>query len=194
MTWVFFYLGTQITAENNISAEIRRRITLASRCLYGLSIHLRSKMLSRTTKLKLYNTLIVPVLIYCAEAWTLTDSDERMLDMFERKVLRTIYGPFCVDGEWRTLYNHELYSLYKDDQVTKKIRVQRLRWIGHLARMDDENVAKHVFERNPEGRRRRGRSKLRWKGSVLEDYQKLGVGLAWRTATLERAVWRGLIH
>ena len=86
----FIYLGTQITADNNITAEIRRRITLASRCLYGLSKHLRSKMLSRTTKLKLYNTLIVPVLIYGAEELTLTDSDKRMLDMFERKVLRTI--------------------------------------------------------------------------------------------------------
>ena len=86
--------------------------------------------------------------------WTLTDSDERTLDIFERKVLRTIYGPVCVDGEWRTRYNHELYSLYKDDQVTKKIRVQRLRWIGHLARMNDVNVAKRVFERNPEGRRK----------------------------------------
>ena len=50
-------------------------------------------MLSRKTKLKLYNTLIVPVLIYGAETRTLTDSDEGMLDMFERKVLRTIYGP-----------------------------------------------------------------------------------------------------
>ena len=114
----FIYLGTQITADNNISAEIRRRITLASRCLYGLSKQLRSKMLSRTTKLKLYNTLIVPVLIYGAETGTLTDSD----DMFERKVLRTIYGPVRVDGEWRTRYNQELYSLYKDDQMTKKIQ------------------------------------------------------------------------
>ena len=132
-------------------------------------------MLSRTTKLKLYNTLIVTVLIYGV------DSDKRMLDMFERKVLWTIYGPVCVDGEWRTRYNHELHSLYKDDQVTKKIRVQRLRWLGHLARMN-ENVAKRVFERNPDGRRRRDRPKLRWKDSVLEDYQKLGVALAWRTA------------
>ena len=80
-------------------------------------------MFSRTTKLKLYNTLKFPVLIYRAEAWTLTDSDARILDMFERKVLRTIYGPVCVDGEWRTRYNHKLYSLYKDDQMTKKIRL-----------------------------------------------------------------------
>ena len=98
--------------------------------------------------------------------------------MFERKVLRTIYGPVCVDGEWRTRYNHELDSLYKDDHVTKKVRVQRLRWLGHLARMNDDNVAKRVFERNRDGRRRKGRPKLRWKDSGLEDYQKLGVGLA----------------
>ena len=95
----FIYLGTQITADNNISAEIRRHITFASCCLYGLSKHLRSKMLSRTTKLKQYNTLIVPVFNYGGETWTLTDSDERMLDMFKRKVLRNIYGPVCVDGE-----------------------------------------------------------------------------------------------
>ena len=69
--------------------------------------------------------------------------------------------------------------------MTKKIRVQRLRWLGHLARMNDENVTKRVFERNTEGRRRRARPKLRWKDSVFEDYQKLGVGLAWRTAALD---------
>ena len=84
--------------------------------------------------------------------------------------------------------------MYKDDQVTKKIRVQCLRWIGQLARMNDDNVAKCVFERNPEGSQRRGRPKLRWKDLVLENYQNLGVGLAWRTTALDRAVWRGLIY
>ena len=121
-------------------------------------------------------------MVYGAASWTPTDSDGRMLDMFDIKVLRTIYSPVCVAGEWRTRYNHELYALYKDDQVTKKIRLHRLRWLGHLARKNDDNVAKLVFERSPEGSRRRGRPKLRWKESVLEDYQKLGVGLAWRTA------------
>ena len=92
------------------------------------------------------------------------------------------------------MVNGEHATFNRDDQVTKKIRVQRLRWLGHLARMNDENVAKRVFERNPEGCRRRGRPKLRWKDSVLEDYQKLGVDPAWRTTALDREVWRGLIH
>ena len=120
LTSDFIYLGTEITSDNNISAEIRWRITLASRCLYGLSKHLRSKMLTRTSKLKLYNTLVVP-----AEAWTLTDSDEKMLDLLERKVLRMIYGPVCIDGEWGTRYNHKLYLLYY--MVTRKIRTHRVR-------------------------------------------------------------------
>ena len=71
--------------------------------------------------------------------------------MFERKVLRTIYGPVCVDGEWRTRYNHELYSLYKYDQVTKKIRVQRLMWLGHLARMNDDVYLKGILRSREEG-------------------------------------------
>ena len=139
-------------------------------------------------QLKLYNTLLVPVQKYIfAEAWTLTDSDEKMLDLLERKVLRMIYGPVCIEGEWRTLYNHELYLLYGEATVTRKIRTQRLRWLGHLSRMSEDSVAKRVFERNAEGRRGRGRPKLRWKDSVLHDYQKLGAGLAWRKT------WKRLI-
>ena len=65
-----------------------------------------TKLLSRTSKVKLYNTLIVTVLIYASEAWILTDSDERMLVMFKNKVLRTIYGPVCVDGKWIIFYNY----------------------------------------------------------------------------------------
>ena len=101
-----------------------------------------------------------------------------------------VQSVLMVNGEHATTLSYT----HKDDQVTKKIRVQHLRWLGHLARMNDENVAIRVFERNPEGRRRRGRPKLRWKDSVLKDYQKLEVGLAWRSAALDRAVWRGLIH
>ena len=60
--------------------------------------------------------------------------------------------------------------------------------------MNDDNVAKRVFERNPKGRPRMVVLSLDGKTQVLEDYQKLEVGLKWRTAALDRAVWRGLIH
>ena len=65
--------------------------------------------------------------------------------------------------------------------------------MGHLARMSEDSVAKRVFERNPVGREGRGRPKLRWKDCVLEDYQKLGAGLTWRTAALDGTTWKMLI-
>ena len=58
------------------------------------------------------------LLLYGAETWTLTSSDEQALGVFERKILRTIYGPFCDRGEWRIRWNQELYDIY-DDIVLK---------------------------------------------------------------------------
>ena len=72
----------------------------------------------------------------------------------------------------------QIHVLNKKDEATvaRKIRTQLLRWLGHLTRKSEDSVAKRVFERNPEERRGRGGPKLRWKDSVLEDYQKLGAG------------------
>ena len=69
-----------------------------------------------------------------------------MLDMFDRKVLRTINGIVCVDVEWRTRLNQELYSLYKVSQITKNYG-QNV-WLGYLTRINDYSVAKRVFDGN----------------------------------------------
>ena len=97
----FIYLGSEVTHDNDITSEIKRRIMLASRCLYGLSKMLRSKNLSRTSKIKLYHELVQPVLLYESGSWNLTTSDEQLLMVFERKILRMIFGPIRVNGEWR---------------------------------------------------------------------------------------------
>ena len=67
----FVYLGSAVITENDVSLEIKRRITLTNWCYYGLNRHLSNRDLSRTTKLIFYKTLIQPVLLYGAEAWTL---------------------------------------------------------------------------------------------------------------------------
>ena len=86
----FVYLGSSINSDNHISLEIRRRITLANRCYFGLRKQLSKKALSWRTKICLYKPLILPVLLYGAEAWTLTSADEQALGVFERKILRKI--------------------------------------------------------------------------------------------------------
>ena len=71
----FIYLGTAITANNDVSLEIKRRVTLANRCYFGLNRQLRNRDICRATKLTFYKTLILPALLYGAEAWTLTRND-----------------------------------------------------------------------------------------------------------------------
>ena len=70
-------------------------------------------------KLGLYSTYIVPVLTYASETWTLSKSDEALLAAFERKMLRRILGPVCVEGQWRSRYNDELYEMYGDLTVVQ---------------------------------------------------------------------------
>lgn len=189
----FIYLGSEVTHDNDVSSEIKRRIMLANKCLFGLSKMMRSKHLTRRTKIKLYHELIQPVLLYGAECWNLTSSDEELLMVFERKILRMIYGPIQEYGEWRIRYNHELYQLYQFADVSKRIRTKRLRWAGHVARMDDDLPAKQMFSKNPGGTRRRGRQRTRWVDLVNKDAEELGIP-RWRETATSREDWSRRIH
>jgi len=122
----FIYLGANINSKNDINVEVKRRITLANRCYFGLQKQLGSKLLSLTSKVLLYKTLILPVLLYGSESWTLPQTSEQELKTFERKILRKIYGPVNDEGYWRRRYNAELILLYQDVDVIKKIKLKRL--------------------------------------------------------------------
>ena len=135
-----------INTDNDISREIRRRITLANRCYFGQRKQLSKKALSWRTKICLYKSLILPVLLYGGETWTLTSSDEQALGVFERKILHKIYGPFCDRGKRYIRWNQELYDINDDIDIVKRIKIQRLRWLGHVSPMDSSNPVRKVFE------------------------------------------------
>ena len=97
----FVYLGSSVNTTNDVSHEIRRKITLDSRSYFGLSKQLSNIALSRNTKLSIYITLIMSVLMYGAETWTMSSTDEKALCVFERKVFRKIYGRIYDVGVWR---------------------------------------------------------------------------------------------
>jgi hypothetical protein len=67
-----------------------------------------------------------------------------MMDGFERKILRRIIGPVNENGRWRRRYNKELYSIYKEPMVTDIVRSARLRWAGHVVRMNDNEPPKKL--------------------------------------------------
>ncbi|KAJ4448441.1 hypothetical protein ANN_10457 [Periplaneta americana] len=102
----FKYLGATVTNINDTREEIKRRINMGNACYYSVEKLLSSSMLSKNLKFRLYKTVILPVVLYCCETWTLTLKEERRLRVFENKVLRKIFGAKRdeVTGEWRKLH------------------------------------------------------------------------------------------
>ena len=106
--------------------------------LRGYSVHnlLSSSLLHKKLKIKIYRTIILPVVLYGCEIWSLTLREERRLRVFENRVLRGVFGPKRdeVTGEWRKLHN-ELSDLYSLPNIVRVVKLRRMRWAGHVARI-----------------------------------------------------------
>jgi hypothetical protein len=86
-------------------------------------IFLSSHLISRKLKIKIYRTVILPVLLYGCGTWSLTLREEHRLSVFENRVLRKIFGPKREeDGSWRKLHNDEFHSLYSSPNIVRVIR------------------------------------------------------------------------
>ena len=187
----FKYLGAMLTQQNEINNEVKARIQAGNRCYFGLTKLLRSRTLSTNLKIQIYRTLIKPVVTYGSETWTLRKTDENSLTVFERKVLRKIYGP-CKDvnnGEWRIRKNRELKAVYQNPGIVEDITKRRLIWAGHAWRKEG-SLLRTVIEKVPQGKRPLGRPRLRWEDRVKEDVEKVKPGEEWKVLSLERESWR----
>ena len=110
----FKYLGKTLTNQNHIQEEIKSRLKLGNACYYSVQNLLSSRLLSKNLKIQIYRTIILPVVLYGCETWSLTLREERRLRVFENRVLRRVFGSKRdeVTGEWRKLHNEELRDLY----------------------------------------------------------------------------------
>jgi hypothetical protein len=94
----------------------------------------------KNLKIRIYKTIILPVVLYGCETWSLILREEHRLRVFENKVLRRIFGPKGdeVTGEWRKLHNEELHDFYSSSSIIRIMKTRRMRWVGHVARMGGE--------------------------------------------------------
>ena len=155
-----------------------------------------SRLLSKNLKIKIYRTIILPVVLYGCETWSLTLWEERKLRMFENMVLRRIFGPRGdeVMGEWRRLHNEELNDLYPSPNIVWVIKLRRMRWAGHVAHMGEERGVYRVLVGNLEGRRPLGRPRRRWVDNIRMDLQEVGCGyMDWIGLAQDRDRWWTLV-
>jgi hypothetical protein len=158
----FKYLGATVTNRNSIHEEIKSRLKLGNSCYHSVQNLLSSRLLSKSTKIRVYRTIILPVVLYGYETWSLTLREEQSLRVFENRVLRRVFGPKRdkATGDWRRLHNEELNDLYSSPNIIRVIKLRRLRWAGHVARMGEERGAYRILVGRPEGRRPLGRPRL----------------------------------
>jgi hypothetical protein len=119
----FKYLGTTLTDQNCMQEEIKSRLNKGNACHHSVQSLLSFRLLSRNVKVKINETIILPVLYGC-ETWSLTLREEHRLRVFENRVLRRIFGPKgdAVTEEWRKVHNEELHILYSSPNIIRQIK------------------------------------------------------------------------
>jgi len=116
--------------------------------------------------------------------------------VFENRVLRRVFGPKREEmtGEWRKLHNEELNDLYFSPSTVRVIKSRRMRWAGHVARMEEGRGVYRVLEGKPEGKRPLGRPRRRWEDNIKMVLQEVGCeGVDWIELVQDRDRWRALV-
>jgi hypothetical protein len=135
---------------------------------------MKSRALNRSSKLKIYTNLIRSAVIHGCETWTLTSLNEQQLRIFERKILRKMFGPVQDEnGIWRIRKNHELNELIGSADTVRFIKSRRMAWLGHVMRMDGGKMPRRILEWKSMGRRIRGKSRKRWIEDAEVDNQTM---------------------
>jgi hypothetical protein len=130
----FKYLGTTLTNQNDIQDEIKSKLNSGNSCCYSVHNLLSSRIISKNLKIKIYRTVILPVVLFGCETWSVTLGEEYSLRVFLVNLLRKIFGPKREeDGSWRKLHNDELHCFYASPSIVRMIKSRRMKWAGHMA-------------------------------------------------------------
>src|ERR1700733_15508547 len=168
----FVYLGGLITEDGRCTADIRHRISLASAVFGKLDKIWKAKNISTRMKMRLYNPLVKSVLLYGSECWCLRKEDERKLLVAEMSWLRRIRGRSRREKIRNEVTRKELGA---EETVIDRIRKGRLKWFGHIERMNNNRLPIAALHGHVEGERSRGGQHKTWMDNIREDMKIKGI-------------------
>jgi hypothetical protein len=141
----FKYLGSIVNTDNTMEERIKERIALGNKVYFANKKMFQSRLIPKRAKLKLYYSVIRPIVTYSCDTWILKETIINKLLVFERKILRKIFGPNNENGIWRIKTNQELDEIIKLKNIINIIRAQRLSWLGHIERMQGTRKVKAIY-------------------------------------------------
>ena len=136
---------------------------------------------------KVYRTVVRPAMLYGAETWATTKRQESRIEVNEMRMLRWMCGVTRKDK----IRNEHIRGTTKVAQASRKITERRLKWYGHVMRMEEDHVVKRVMTKAIPGKRKRGRPKTRWKDVCKRDMQTVGLR---EGDAGDRAYWKEMIN
>jgi hypothetical protein len=193
---VFKYWGTILVNQNPIQEEIKSSLKSGNAFCLSVQKPLSASLLSKNINIKIYRSIILPVVLYGSEIWSLTLREERRLRVFENRVLRNIFGPKRdeVTGEWRKLHNDELTRLNSVPNVAWVIKSRRMSWAGHITQMGKRKGAYRVLVGKPETKILLGRKRRSWNDNIKMDLQKVEWEMDWIDLRHNRDRWWALVN
>jgi len=194
--WKSSNVGTTLTNQNSIQEEIKSRLKSGNACYHSVQNRLSSSLILKNLKIQIYRTIILPVVLYGCETWSLILREERRLRVFVNRVLRRIFEPTRDEGtgEWRKLHNEELNDMYYSPNIFRVIKLRRMRWAGHVARMGERRDVYRVLVEKTDGNRPLGKPRRTWEDNIKIDLQEVGCGgVDWIELAQDRERWRALV-
>jgi len=140
-----------------------------------------------------YGTVIRSIVTYASETWVLKETVIQKLLVFERKILRRIFGSTKENQIWRVKTNEELDKLIKHKNIINHIKAQRLSWFGHVQRTPDTRKVKKIFNWKPLNKRSEGRSKYRWEDNIKQDICQMKIK-NWIASAQDRGKWKEVVQ
>ena len=169
----FKYLGSIFTSDGTLDAEIAHRVASASSAFARLrqAKVWSSKALSLKSKMQFFQSIVMSILLYGGETWTVLDKHLGTLSTFQMSCLRRICGVSRMDH----VSNVEILSKCQTFSVESQLRSKRLRWYGHVCRMPDTRLPKKVLYGQVKGKGVVGRPRKIWNDVLLSDTQRLNI-------------------